>query len=119
MGFGEAVQKGMANITNFEGRAGRAEFWWFVLAVWVGEAVLLTLVQLIFGNGFVGNVLYFIIWVVAFVAYLSVGIRRLHDVGQPGWMIVFAFLCCLILIPIYFWVQPSQGDNQYGPVPTA
>lgn len=116
MGFGEAVQKGFANIGNFEGRSGRAEFWWFVLAVWVGEAVLLFLVQLIF-NGFLENVFYFIVWAVAFVAYLSVGIRRLHDVGQSGWMIILAFFCCLILIPIYFWVQPSQGPNQYGPPP--
>jgi len=116
MGFGEAVQKGIANIGNFEGRAGRAEFWWFVLAVWIAQIVLDSLVYLIF-NGFLENVFLFIVWVVAFVAYLSVGIRRLHDVGQPGWMIILAFLCCLIIIPIYFWVQPSQGPNQYGPPP--
>jgi uncharacterized membrane protein YhaH (DUF805 family) len=108
MGFGEAVQKGIANIGNFEGRATRPEFWWFVLAVWI------VLVYAIF-NGFLENMFLFIIWIVAFIAYVSVGVRRLHDVGQPGWMIILAFLCCLIIVPLYFWVQPSQGPNQYGP----
>jgi uncharacterized membrane protein YhaH (DUF805 family) len=120
MGFGEAVQKGMSNIGNFEGRAGRAEFWWFVLAVWIAEAVLLGIVSALFNGGFFGNLLYFIIWVVAFLAYLSVGIRRLHDVGQSGWMIILAFLGCLVIIPIIFWVRPSDpGANQFGPAPAA
>jgi uncharacterized membrane protein YhaH (DUF805 family) len=120
MDFQTAVKKGMDNIGNFSGRAGRAEFWWFVLAVWVVEVVLLFLTQLILGSGFVGNLVWFIIWVVAFLAYLSVGVRRLHDVGQSTWMIIFAFLGCLIIIPIIFWVQPgTPGENQYGPAPTA
>ena len=119
MGFGDAVQKGSANIGNFEGRSGRAEFWWCVLAVWIVEVVLLTLVNLIFGNGFFGNFLFFVIWVVGFLAYLSVGIRRLHDVGQSGWMIILAFLGCLVIIPIIFWVQTgNDGPNQFGPPPT-
>jgi len=47
-------------------------------------------------------------------------VRRLHDVGQSAWMIIFAFLGCLVIIPIIFWVQPSKpGDNQYGPQPAA
>jgi uncharacterized membrane protein YhaH (DUF805 family) len=120
MDFSTAVRKGIDNIGNFEGRAGRAEFWWFVLAVWVVEVVLLTLINVIFGNGFVGNVLWFIVWVVGFLAYLSVGVRRLHDVGQSAWMIILAFLGCLVIIPIIFWAQPSKpGDNQYGPAPAA
>ncbi len=119
MGFGEAVSAGLANIGNFEGRASRSAFWWFVLAVWIAEIILLTLISVIFNGGFIGNVLWFIVWVVGFLAYLSVGIRRLHDVGQSGWMIIFAFLGCLVIIPIIFWVRPSQGDNQYGPAPAA
>jgi uncharacterized membrane protein YhaH (DUF805 family) len=120
MDFQSAVKKGIDNIGNFDGRSGRAEFWWFVLAIWVVEFVLLLLINLIFGNGFIGNVLWFIVWVVAFLAYLSVGIRRLHDVGQSGWMIIFAFLGCLVIIPIIFWVQTGQpSDNKYGPPPTA
>jgi uncharacterized membrane protein YhaH (DUF805 family) len=116
MGFSEAVQKGLANVGNFEGRSSRAEFWWFVLAVWVIEFVLVLITNAIF-RGFLGNLIVFVVWIVAFLAILSVAIRRLHDVGQSGWMAILWFIPCIFLIPLYFAVQPSQGPNQYGPPP--
>ena len=116
MGFTEAFQKGISNIGNFEGRASRPEFWWFVLGVWVAEFVLLFFISIIFRGGF-GSFLTFIIWVVAFLAILSVAIRRLHDVGQSGWMAILWFIPCVFLIPLYFAIQPSQGPNQFGPPP--
>ncbi|MEI6362856.1 MAG: DUF805 domain-containing protein [Actinomycetes bacterium] len=116
MGFGEALQKGMSNIGNFEGRATRPEFWWFVLGVWIVEFVVVLLVSAVFRGGF-GSFLTFVIWVVAFLAILSVAIRRLHDVGQSGWMAILWFIPCVFLIPLYFAIQPSQGPNQFGPPP--
>lgn len=118
MGFSEAVSSGFNNITNFEGRATRSEFWWFVLAVWVAEIVVQLIVQLLF-NGTLYYIIWWIVWIIFTLALVSAGVRRLHDAGQPGWYVVFAFFCCLVLIPLYFWVQPSQGDNQYGPARTA
>ena len=119
MDFQTAVKKGIENIGNFEGRAGRAEFWWFVLAVWVVELVLLTLINLIFRGGFIGSTLWFIVWVIGFLAILSAAIRRLHDVGQSAWLAILWFIPCVFLVPLFFSVQPSKGDNQYGPAPTA
>jgi len=116
MGFGEAVQKGMSNIGNFEGRASRPEFWWFVLAVWVIELVVVMLTNAVF-KGFFGSLILFVVWIVAFLAILSVAIRRLHDVGQSGWMAILWFIPCVFLIPLYFAIQPSQGPNQFGPPP--
>ena len=118
MGFGEAVSAGFSNIGKTEGRATRSEFWWFVLAVWVAEVIILGLINAIFQGGFIGNLLWFIVWVVGFVALLSVAIRRLHDVGQNGWLVLLWLIPCIGLVLIYFWVQPSQGDNQYGPAPS-
>jgi uncharacterized membrane protein YhaH (DUF805 family) len=118
MGFGEAVSKGMANITNFSGRSSRPEFWWFVLAVWVAELVVIGLVSSIFRGGF-GSFLTFILYIVFALAFLSVGFRRLQDVGQSGWLVLLSFIPCVGLVLIYFWVQPSAGDNQYGPAPAA
>jgi uncharacterized membrane protein YhaH (DUF805 family) len=116
MGFAEAFQKGMANIGNFEGRSGRSEFWWFVLGVWIAEIIVLLLITAVFRGGF-GSFLSFIVWVVAFLAILSVAIRRLHDVGQSGWLVLLWLIPCIGLVLIYFFVQPSQGPNQYGAPP--
>ncbi len=117
MDFSTAVKKGFENIGNVEGRSGRAEFWWFILAVWVIEVVVLTLVNLVFNGGALGNIVWFLVWIVGFAAVLSVAIRRLHDVGQTGWLVLLWIIPCIGLVLIYFWVQPSQGDNQYGPPP--
>jgi uncharacterized membrane protein YhaH (DUF805 family) len=121
MDFSSAVRKGIDNIGNFEGRSNRPEFWWFVLAVWVAEFILLTLINMIFNGGFFGNLLWFIVWVIGFLAYLSVGIRRLHDVGQSGWLILIGLIPCIgTIILIIFWAQPGNpGDNQFGPPPSA
>ena len=54
-----------------------------------------------------------------FIPGLAVGVRRLHDIGKSGWMML------IILIPFIGWiwllvlsVMDSQaGDNAYGPNP--
>jgi uncharacterized membrane protein YhaH (DUF805 family) len=118
MDFQSAVKKGMENIGNLNGRAGRAEFWWFALAVWVAEFIIIMLVSFIFRGGF-GSFLEFVIWVVAFVAIFSAAVRRLHDVNQPTWMAILWVIPCVFLIPLFFSVQPSTpGDNPYGPQPS-
>jgi len=118
MGFSEAFQKGISNIGNFQGRASRPEFWWFVLGVWIAEFVIVLFINLIFRNGgFFSSFLLFIVWVVAFLAILSVAIRRLHDAGQSAWLAILWFIPCLFLVPLYFAIQPSQGPNEYGPPP--
>ncbi len=116
MTFGEAVSQGLSNITNFSGRSSRPAFWWFVLAVWIAEVVVSTLFSTVFHSGFLS----LLVWVVFTLAFLSVGFRRLQDVGQNGWLVLLAFIPCIGLILIYFWVQPSNpGDNAYGPQPAA
>ena len=120
MGFSESVSKGFNNITNFEGRAGRAEFWWLALAVIVGLAVIEFVVRLIF-HGWFGLLIMSVIWVVGALAIIAAGVRRLHDVGQSGWIAVLWFVPCLLwIVPLIFSVQAGNpGPNPYGPPPTA
>jgi uncharacterized membrane protein YhaH (DUF805 family) len=119
MDFSTAVKSGMEKIGNLEGRSSRAEFWWFVLVVWVAEIILLTFVNLVF-SGILWWMLYTIVWVFGFLAILSVAVRRLHDVGQSGWLAVLWLFPCIFLIPLFMAVQPgTAGDNTFGPPPTA
>jgi uncharacterized membrane protein YhaH (DUF805 family) len=114
MGFGEAISYNLSNITNFSGRAGRPEFWWWVLAVWIFE--LIVAVVLGRGNGFIAFVAY-VIYLVLWLATIAVGCRRLHDTGKSGWLQLLALIPCIgVIILIVFWVQPgTPGDNAYGP----
>jgi uncharacterized membrane protein YhaH (DUF805 family) len=76
---------------DFTGRAPRAEYWWFVLAM-VIIFVALTIVESIVGlNKMVFGVygpLTTLLWLAVLVPSLSVGVRRLHDTNRSGWWLL-------------------------------
>ena len=76
---------------DFTGRAPRAEYWWFVLAM-VIIFVALTIVESILGlNRMVLGVygpLTTLLWLAVLVPSLSVGVRRLHDTNRSGWWLL-------------------------------
>jgi uncharacterized membrane protein YhaH (DUF805 family) len=78
----------------FEGRSGRAEFWWYVLAHIIVSVVLSLLGQA--WGGF--YVLGFLWWLALIVPPLAVGVRRLHDAGNSGWFLL------IWLIPVIGWI---------------
>ena len=109
MNFMDAVKVCFAKYADFNGRAKRPEFWWFVLF-----CVVVSLVLEIFSSN--------ISWafsLATLVPSLSAGARRLHDTNKSGW------LQLLGLIPILGWIyliyvcaQPGDnGDNPYGAPP--
>ena len=82
------------NYTKFNGRASRAQYWWFYLAYIVLYAVTCGLGAL-----------------ALLVPMIACGFRRIQDTGKPGWF---------IFIPIYNLVlllTPSAPANQYGEGP--
>jgi uncharacterized membrane protein YhaH (DUF805 family) len=110
MSFVDAVKLCFTKFADFEGRAKRPEFWWFVLFCVVGALVLEV----------VGSYVSWAFSLATLIPSLAVGARRLHDVNKSGW------LQLLGLIPILGWIyliyvcaQPGDtGDNQYGAAPS-
>jgi uncharacterized membrane protein YhaH (DUF805 family) len=51
---------------------------------------------------------------------IAVSVRRLHDTGKSGWMLLIIFIPCIgIILWIVWMVEDGQAhDNTYGPVPT-
>ena len=104
----------LENYANFEGRARRSEYWWFVLINMIISFVIGFVFGLLAGVlespaiAMVGN----IYSLAVLVPSLAVGVRRIHDVGKSGWF---------ILIPIYnlilFFTEGDKGPNEYGPDP--
>lgn len=121
MGFGESIKHVFSNMTNFSGRASRSEFWWFYLFITIIGVIAGFLTQNGDSRNAGVNVVMFVIYVILVLASLSVSVRRLHDSNKSGWLVLLNLLCCIgPIILIIFWVQPStEGDNSYGPRPTA
>jgi uncharacterized membrane protein YhaH (DUF805 family) len=100
---------------KFDGRAGRAEFWWFVLAnllVYVALAILMQISGI-----FV--ILYFIYGLGMIVPSIAVAIRRLHDTDKSGWMLLLGLipLVGFILLLVFYATEGTSGPNQYGAGP--
>ena len=114
MGFGEAVSVCFKKSFVWEGRASRAEFWWFELAQLLISIVALIIDQII-GTG----VLYIIAAIVFILPSIAVLIRRLHDTDRTGWWywIQLLPLIGLIVILVFTLTGGDEGDNKYGPNP--
>ncbi|MBM6731321.1 MULTISPECIES: DUF805 domain-containing protein [Megasphaera] len=51
-----------------------------------------------------------------FVAALTLNARRLHDIGKSGWWQLLSLIPVIGGFILFFWfVRPSDQDNQYGP----
>lgn len=98
-----------SKFADFNGRARRSEYWYFVLFNTIASYLLMFISISI--NAPILHTLYVLATIIPSIA---VGIRRMHDVGKSGWY---------ILIPIYNLIlavtEGQQGDNEYGPDPKA
>jgi uncharacterized membrane protein YhaH (DUF805 family) len=114
MGFFEAVRSVFSKYAEFNGRARRSEYWWFYLFQ------LLTLMVLFLIEGAIGSpfVLTGIAMLAMIIPSLAVAVRRLHDSNKSGWLYLIAFVPFGgIVLLIFFVLDSTPGDNQYGPNP--
>ncbi len=105
----KAVKTCLSKYADFNGRAARPEFWWFML-FWV---VVLAV------TGLVSKYLYGIAGLALLLPGLAAGSRRLHDTGKSGWFQLIGLIPFIgTLILIYLMAQPGEpAANQYGNPP--
>ncbi|MCX7356888.1 MAG: DUF805 domain-containing protein, partial [Alphaproteobacteria bacterium] len=136
------IQKCLRLFVDGKGRARRAEYWWWALAIAVISIVISLLELMLFGANAYGQpnnqILSTVFSLAAAAPGISVASRRFHDVGLNGWLVagfVVAFgvgqMLTLALNPLgmilmmvagiamlVITVMPSKpGANQYGPNP--
>ena len=97
---------------QFQGRSGRAEFWWYFLAALIIGIVFNILIAV--SNIFF--VLYVIYGLAVLIPGLAVGVRRLHDTDKTGWWLLIGLIPLVgIIVLIVFWAtEGAPGPNQYG-----
>lgn len=103
----------LKNYTNFEGRANRAEFWWFVLAHLIVSVVLYALGQ---ASSMLG-VFYAIYSLAVLLPSIAVAMRRLHDTNKSGWLLLLVFVPIVgaIILIVFYATQGDEQANNYGP----
>jgi uncharacterized membrane protein YhaH (DUF805 family) len=97
---------------KFDGRAGRAEYWWYALANIIVAIILIALANV--SNIFF--VLYFVWAVALIVPSIAVGIRRLHDTNKTGWLMLLPLIPLVgwIILLVFMIIEGDKGPNQYG-----
>ena len=110
----DAVRAVFTNYAKFRGRARRPEYWWFVVF-----NIIVSIICFILDRT-VGSSIFQNIYALAIVVpSLALCVRRLHDTGKSGWMILLALIPLIgVIILVVFVAQDSQpGPNQYDPSP--
>jgi uncharacterized membrane protein YhaH (DUF805 family) len=113
--------KCMKQYADFGGRARRTEFWMFVLFNII-FSVIASLIDRAIGfkiGAIQMGIIGLIYSLAVLIPALAVSVRRLHDIGKTGWMVLINLIPLIGLIWfIVLMVKDSQpGENQYGPNP--
>ncbi len=118
----ESYKDVMRNYANFDGRAGRPEFWWFTLAhiiIQVGIVSVLIWSEEAIGEDLLSAlvfILFTIYWLATVIPSFAVTVRRLHDTGRSAWWLLIGFIPyiggLILLIPLVNKTYPMP--NQYG-----
>ena len=97
----------MHKYADFDGRASRSEFWYFVL-VNTTISIILSILHLTGAS--------FLYSLVVMIPSLAVGTRRLHDIGKSGWMqlVVLIPIVGIIWLIVLLAQKGQKEDNQYG-----
>jgi uncharacterized membrane protein YhaH (DUF805 family) len=105
MTFSESIQTCFSKYADFNGRAVRSEYWWFVL--------FLVLVSL--ALSMVSDIVSGIFSLAVLVPSIAAAARRLHDTDRSGWWQLIALLPIIgIIVLIVFLAQEgSAGTNRF------
>jgi len=145
MNFINSIKTCFKKYIDFNGRASRSEFWYFTLLLVFGYFGLLLIVNYWNDSNLfyeLSDTLYnsinYLIYgmfyglpIICLIPFVSVTIRRIHDIGQSGFVILIFFVGFFIafllkselivrivfIILGVFLTQKSAGKNQFGPVP--
>lgn len=108
--MGKTLVGTLMKTVSFKGRASKGEFWLYILFM-VLVAILSALLLMLTEGSVLGNILagaIAIVFLALFVCYISVSVRRLHDLGFSGFWLWYLNPAGL---PIVFMVYLLDLDT--------
>ena len=100
----EAVTSVFRNFANFNGRAQRSEFWWFVLFAFLSQIILNFI-------PYVGEIYSLLL----LLPSLAVTARRLHDTDRTAWWMLLYLIPVLGFIVLVIVALALLGVNAFEP----
>lgn len=110
--------KALKQYADFKGRSRRKEYWMFLLVNMMVAFILIVLDNLLgLASETLGyGPLYGVYLLATILPGLALSVRRLHDIGKSGWMLL------IVLIPLIggIWLivlmakEGEAAENKYG-----
>jgi uncharacterized membrane protein YhaH (DUF805 family) len=105
MSFQESIRVCFTKYADFSGRAGRSEYWWFLLFI-----VLVSIAA-----SMISHVLSAVFSLATLVPSIAAATRRLHDTNRSGWWQLICLVPVIgIIVLIVFLAQ--EGKSEEGTV---
>lgn len=113
--------KAFQQYLDFNGRARRSEYWMFVLYN-LNFAIIAVIIDVTFGlntSKLPFGLVYLIYGLATFIPSLAVTVRRLHDTGKSGWMILVSLIPFVgsIWLLVLLLMDGDSEENEYGENP--
>jgi uncharacterized membrane protein YhaH (DUF805 family) len=107
--------------TDFNTRASRAEYWYFVLfnsIIGIVLGIATTVIGFMVKSPIIPAIPFLYSLAIIIPAF-ALSVRRLHDTNRSGWWILISFIPIIgLFVFLYFTIeQGDEGDNQYGTNP--
>jgi uncharacterized membrane protein YhaH (DUF805 family) len=117
--FGYFIDAVKNHYADFNGRARRKAYGFFILVNIIINIVLSVIDTIVFNNIIGIPLLSLLFGLAILVPSLAISVRRLHDIGKSGWLAILLFIpiVSLVLFIILLAVDSVKGSNQYGENP--
>jgi uncharacterized membrane protein YhaH (DUF805 family) len=113
--------KVLKQYADFSGRARRQEYWMFALfnMIFGFIAIILDNVLGIAMEGVGYGPIYILYVLAVFIPGLAVAVRRLHDVGKSGWMLLIVLIPLVgaIWLLVLLFTDSQKESNKWGQNP--
>ena len=112
------------NYATFEGRARRAEYWYFQLfnLIFVLGLYILGILFIALGWNIIAFILMGLLLLLSLgllLPSISVLVRRLHDTDRSGWWYWISLIPLIgtIVLFVFLATEGTKGTNRFGPDP--
>lgn len=104
----------LGKLFSADGRIGRKDWIVWIVGVWI----ILGIAGWLLGayEEDADSITYGILAIIAGLAGIFMGIKRLHDLNKSGWLYIIGFIPIVgffFSLYLIFW-KGDTGDNQYG-----
>jgi uncharacterized membrane protein YhaH (DUF805 family) len=111
MNFTESIGAGLSQYAEFDGRASRAEYWYWTLFTAVAVGTLFAF-DVLLGAGFI---LTFVGSLALALPSIAIFVRRMHDTDRSGlWYFVSFIPFGQLLLFVFLLQKGTTGRNRYG-----